>query len=107
MGNSECSPELRELISELNTKLAGTNDEFVCVFNIDGECSVTLDMSASGDKLTPGAAANPDVQIDMSLKTLKNLLSGKLHPMVAYSTRKIKLKGDMTKAMKLASVLGQ
>lgn len=107
MGNNECSPELMGIISELNKKLAGTNDEFLCVFNIEGDCSVTLDLSAAGDKLTPGAAANPEVQIDMSLKTMKNLLSGKLHPMVAYSTRKIKLKGDMTKAMKLVSVLGQ
>ncbi|MCL2080823.1 MAG: SCP2 sterol-binding domain-containing protein [Oscillospiraceae bacterium] len=105
MEKKQVSPEMAELISELNAKLKGFDDEFVCMFSVEGEGAFTLDMSAAGDKLTPGAPEKHDVRIDMSLKTLNSMLSGKLHPMIAYSTRKIKLTGDMQKALKLAGVL--
>jgi len=106
MENLSVSVEMQKFLLQLNEKMKDINDELICQFNIDGEGAFTLDMSAAGGKVTAGAPEAPEVEVDMSLKTLEKLLSGKLHPMIAYSSRKIKLRGDMQKAMKLAGVLG-
>lgn len=64
--------------------------------------------------LTPGAVgvttgANPSAQctIAMSDEDFINMLSGKLNPQMAFMSGKLKIKGNMSLAMKLQQVLGK
>ncbi|MCL1819550.1 MAG: SCP2 sterol-binding domain-containing protein [Oscillospiraceae bacterium] len=106
MDKHTLSSEMEAVLSQLNEKTAGVKDDFICLINVIGEGSFTLDLSAEGDKLFPGTPDNPEVTIELSQKTMQGLLSGKVHPMVAYSSRKLKVRGDMAKAMKLVGILG-
>jgi len=47
-----------------------------------------------------------DCTISTSVETMQKLQSGKLNPMMAVMTGKVKIKGDMGLAMKLQSILG-
>lgn len=51
------------------------------------------------------SGADPDVTLRMSNSTLSLMLSGKLRPFSAYSSGKLKLQGDMKKAMKLDELI--
>ncbi|QFU10179.1 SCP-2 sterol transfer family protein [Rhodobacteraceae bacterium THAF1] len=46
-----------------------------------------------------------DCTLHISRPDLERLLSGKLNPMTAFATRRIKVSGDMKAALKLAQVL--
>lgn len=60
--------------------------------------------------LADNAASTEDRDTDCTLRlsteNLQKLLTGKLNPMTAVMTGKIKLSGDMTTAMQLAKLLG-
>lgn len=47
-----------------------------------------------------------DCTIRISEPNLEKLLKGKLNPMTAFATGKIKVSGDMSVAMKLSKLLG-
>jgi putative sterol carrier protein len=53
----------------------------------------------------PGAPENPNTTIAMSSGDFVNLATGKLDPMMAFMTGKIRVRGDMALAMKLQNLL--
>ena len=52
------------------------------------------------------ASLPADCTIGISVGNLDKLISGKLNPMTAVATRKLKVSGDMTVAFKLGKLLG-
>lgn len=73
-------------------------------FVLDGQV-VYLD--GTGDtNIVSEEDKDADCVIKTSVETLMKLQSGKLNPMMAAMTGKVKIKGDMGLAMKLQSLLG-
>jgi len=62
---------------------------------MDGTCTVT-----------PGTAPGPTLTLTMSGQDWLDMLAGKLSGQIAFMSGKLKLKGDMGLAMKLASIFG-
>lgn len=56
--------------------------------------------------LGEGMHANPGVTIEASLETVKGLMNKSVNPMMAVMTGKVKIKGDMSLAMRMQSILG-
>jgi putative sterol carrier protein len=54
-----------------------------------------------------GVADNPDLTVKMSDETFVKFFRGELNSAMAFMTGKIKLKGDMTLAQHLASLVDQ
>ncbi len=53
-----------------------------------------------------GQAEDPNLTVTMELEDFKKMLEGELNPTSAFMTGKIKIKGDMSLAMKLQALLG-
>ena len=75
------------------------------------EGSLKFDCGADGViVLAEGAATTTDRQTDCTLKIrrddLVKLLTGKLNPMMAMATGRLKLSGDPGVAMRLAKLIG-
>lgn len=73
--------------------------------------SLTFDCGADGViVLADGTASTTpqptDCTLTISRENLLSLLAGKLNPMMALATGKLKLSGDMTVALGLAKLLG-
>lgn len=56
-------------------------------------------------KTGEGAIAAPNLTVTMSSKDFRAMLAGELNPMAAFTGGKLKIKGDMSLAMKLQSFL--
>lgn len=52
-------------------------------------------------ELIPGGVEKPDITINVSDKDWLSIIEGKLDPMQAFMTGKVKISGDMMLAMKL------
>jgi acyl-CoA dehydrogenase len=71
-----------------------------------GENNILLDGKGDSNAVTENDAAEADCTVDVSLEDLQSMLSGDLNPMNAFMAGKIKVKGDMSVAMKLGSLMG-
>ena len=71
-------------------------------FDLTGEQSGSwvVDMKGAGE-VRAGTAANPDCTIAMSEADFVALAMGKLNPMAAFSSGKLKITGNPMTAMKL------
>jgi len=99
-----CSPELLTVIGEVKRRFGHVRADLICVFEVSGDGVFTLDLQNS--QVTPTDRESADLRVILSLKTLRGILAGKTNPTAAYALRKLKLKGDMGKALKLVGVLG-
>lgn len=60
---------------------------------------------ANGDaQVQQGVHESPNITLTISADDFENLVTGKLNGQTAFLTGKLKIKGDMTLAMKLGSV---
>ncbi len=73
-------------------------------FQID-EGQVYLDMTGDSPQVT-NEDREADCTISLSTENLMKLRDGKLNPMMAVMTGKVKIKGDMGVAMKLKDLMG-
>ena len=71
-----------------------------------GDNNILLDGKGDSNAVTENDAAEADCTVDVSLEDLQSMLSGDLNPMNAFMAGKIKVKGDMSVAMKLGSLMG-
>ena len=86
--------EAKGLSGRIQFSLSGEGGgEWGVVLN-DGKISVS-----------EGAMAQPQLTIKTSTENAEKLLSGKLDPMMAFMTGKIKVAGDMALGMKLFGLL--
>lgn len=72
--------------------------------------SIKFDCGSDGQLVLSGDQAMlqdipADCTISLSLPNLERLIKGKLNPMMAFATGKLKVAGDMTVAMKLSQLL--
>lgn len=63
----------------------------------------TLTLSGGNAKLIDGPA---DCTIGISLANLEKMIVGKLNPVTAFATGRLKVSGDMSVALKLGKLLG-
>jgi len=65
-----------------------------------------VDLTKEADYVVPGKIENPNVTITMAAKDFVDLVEGRLNGQMAFMTGKLKLKGDMSLALKLQQILG-
>ena len=70
------------------------------LFDVDGAGRWTVDVDDGKVSVSEGGE-NADCTITTSEETFDRLVSGDLNPTSAYMTGKLKVKGDMTAALKL------
>lgn len=73
-------------------------------FDFDQNGALFLDAKTSPPTLSRDPIA-PDCTIRMSLENFDRMISGRLSPVLAFGTGKIKVQGSMGIAMKLSSLL--
>lgn len=105
-------PNPTELFAAINSRLdvnpskvAGINA--VYAFDLSGDDGGAYHIVLNDGKgdAGPGAPENPNITISMSDSDFVDLATGKLDGTAAFMTGKLKIKGDMTLAMKLQGVL--
>ncbi|HOX47162.1 MAG TPA: SCP2 sterol-binding domain-containing protein [Myxococcota bacterium] len=77
-------------------------------FDITGEGAGKwwVDCTKSGGQVGDGENAGAKCTIIMAAKDFVDMATGKLNGQMAFMTGKLKIKGDMSLAMKLGNVLG-
>lgn len=96
---------LQSLTERIQT-LVGTDSGLDATFKfITDEGIISVDT-----KQVPNVVTNNDLEtecaMEISTKNALDLLSGELNPMMAYMMGKLKIKGDMAVAMKIAQAFG-
>jgi putative sterol carrier protein len=96
---------LQSLTERVQT-LVGTDSGLDATFKfITDEGIISVDT-----KQVPNIITNDDLEtecaMEISTKNALDLLSGELNPMMAYMMGKLKIKGDMGVAMKIAQAFG-
>lgn len=85
-------------------KIAGMNSVFQFVITGDGGGEWNVTVANGGATVAEGKAATPNITLTAATADWLNIISGKLNGQTAFLTGKLKIQGDMTLAMKLASV---
>ena len=77
-------------------------------FDLTGENGgkYVVDLSTKSDWVQKGEIEDPGVTIIMSASDFVDLVSGKLNGQMAFMQGKLKIKGDMSLALKLQQILG-
>ncbi|MGF1510108.1 MAG: SCP2 sterol-binding domain-containing protein [Myxococcota bacterium] len=77
-------------------------------FDLTGEDSGTwhIDLTKESGHVGEGAIENPGVIITMAGSDFVDLVEGRLNGQMAFMQGKLKVKGDMSLALKLQQVLG-
>ncbi len=71
-----------------------------------GDEKWSVDLTKKSDFVTEGAIENPGVTVTMKPDNFRDLVGGKLNPQMAFMSGKLKIKGDMSLALKLQQILG-
>lgn len=76
-------------------------------FNLEGEEGGTYQLKFSDQTVeySETEVFDPEITMEMSDKNFLKLVEGDLNPTVAYMSGKLKVKGDLTLALKLNSLL--
>jgi putative sterol carrier protein len=82
-------------------KLAGMTNSYV--FDIEGEGLWRVAV-ADGKLAVSEGGGDADATISTSSETFEKIVSGEQNPTTAYMTGKLKIKGDMSAAMKLQKI---
>ena len=77
-------------------------------FELTGDNGGTwaVDLTKKADFVVAGTIADPKVTITMTSKDFVDLVEGRLNGQMAFMQGKLKLKGDMSLALKLQQILG-
>lgn len=76
-------------------------------FTLTGDGGGTWTMQVQGGKATvhQGPAASPQVTVEMSVADFQEMLAGRLGPVAAYMSGRLRLTGDIGLAMRLQPFL--
>jgi putative sterol carrier protein len=105
--------EAAKLLERVRNKLAAIpsdrlrSAEAVYQIEIGGQDGGSLSVAIVDGRVRVEAGENPRAQVWLSTspETLNKLLDGKLNATIAYMTKKLKIRGDITLAMKLEALL--
>ena len=89
-----------EAVTAIEKKLEGSMFDVSAKFEIENEGSIIID--SSGVRVSNDET---DVTLSASLETFQEILEGDLDSTSAFMTGRLQLDGDMSTAMRLASVL--
>lgn len=98
------SESLDKAASVLSEKLDGKGVDAVVKFVIEGQGAVVVDANQSPPAVTAGDG-DAEVTITAEQDVFQDMLAGNLNPTSAYMSGKLRIDGDMSIAMKLASAL--
>jgi putative sterol carrier protein len=106
--------DLKTLLDSLNKKIEAADPAklkgvtAVYQFDLSGDNGGVFHAAVDDGKanLVEGAHDNPNITITMSAEDFESMLDGKLNATSAFMAGKLKVKGDMSLAMKLQSLLG-
>lgn len=87
-------------------KVKGINATYQWDVTGDGGGKYYARLADGQVEVTQGEAANPNITITVSAADWLDIVNGKLNPQMAFMTGKLKIKGDMTLALKLQSIIG-
>lgn len=93
------------LLAQLNEQAQGVDPIGATLKFVIDEHTVFIDGTGDSNVVSQNDG-EADCVISTSLETLMALRSGDLNPMMAVMGGKVKIKGDMSLAMKLQSLLG-
>lgn len=65
-----------------------------------------VDLTKKADQVSAGEIENPGVVVTMTASDFVDLVNGKLNGQMAFMQGKLKIKGDMSLALKLQQILG-
>ncbi len=94
------SDVITEAVAALNAKMDGDGFDGTAKFDIEDEGAIIID----GDGAR-AADEDADVTLTASADTFRAILEGDQNATAAFMTGKLKIGGDMGKAMKLAAIL--
>ena len=102
-------PDAKQVFSEIENRIKSKPDKTAGMnatyqFDLTGE-SWTLKIANGSASVTPGAAQSPNTTLIASTDDWMNIPTGKLNPVQAFMSQKLKVKGDMALAMKLQGLL--
>lgn len=101
--------EIFEKVKEhfMNADISGVNKHLAFQFNITGEGAGTFYAEIKDGKLSvePYDYHDRDVMFTATADTYFKLAAGKMNPILAYSTGKLKIDGDLGKALELQKLL--
>jgi putative sterol carrier protein len=72
----------------------------------DGGGKWVVDLRKPSDHVSEGSIENPGVTVTMAATDFMAMVSGKLNGQMAFMQGKLKIKGDMSLALKLQQILG-
>lgn len=105
MANAELQKTMEEIEKEINGNPEPIQGmDLVYEFQIEGEV-YQLQLKEGAAKVEAGAAAAPNCTLIMSYENFNRFLAGNLNGMAAFMTGKLKIQGDMTKALKLEGIV--
>ena len=98
--------EVKETLMKADS--SGITDHLAYQFNITGEAQGVFYVEVKDGELfvEPYEYYDRDVIFPCSAKTLKKIAKGKLDPVAAVALQKLKVEGNIDKALKLKSLLG-
>ena len=87
------------------SKIQGVDAIFQFELSGEDEGTFHLNVSDGNVELVEGANENPNVTISMDSADFKSMLQGELNATSAFMSGKLKVKGDMSLAMKLQALV--
>ena len=103
--------ELVKQVKEIaeGADVSSVKDHVAFQFNIQGEASGAfyLDIKDGKAVVEPYEYYDRDVLITCTAETLLKMVTGKLDPVFAYTVKKIRVEGDLGKALLLKQVVSQ
>lgn len=104
---------INEIVEGIRAKAASNMEKMKGInatyqFNLTGEGGGAFyaAIADAGVDVAQGAAPDPNLTVNISTSDFEALVSGKLNPVAAFMSGKIKIQGDMSLAMKLQQLLG-
>ncbi|KAK9883254.1 hypothetical protein WA026_001442 [Henosepilachna vigintioctopunctata] len=97
--------KIESSLSEEIVKNTGAVFQFVLTGKDEGKWYLNL-KSGNGDCGRGEASDKPDATLQMDSENFFNMFAGKLKPATAYMTGKLKIKGNLQKALKLEKLMG-
>jgi len=86
--------------------MKGTNAVYQFVLEGENGGDYYITFTDGAGELNEGLAEKSDITLIAKVKDFVALTEGKLSPMMAFMSGKLKIKGDMSLAMKLQGLLG-
>ena len=92
-----------------NADVSKVQEHVAFQFNIEGEAAGAFYLEVKDGKadVEPYEYYDRDVLIICTAQTLLEIVEGKLDPVLAYTIKKIRVEGDLGKALLLKEVTGQ